>query len=160
MNIKKALEIIEDFKKCGAKGIIKEYPKEEIRQVLPEIGTIDRESHWYKEMLKYLYKNDSDWWQRPLFVGIACSVITGLFAIGVGYFFGVQKAVNNVPIQSNNRQYGNIYAHQIIFNENGTFKIYGTALEQATGSTVKFTAISSDVSIAGEGLSNKWSAPK
>ena len=51
--------------------------------------------------------------------------IAGLFAIVAGYFFGVQKTANNIPIQSNNRQYGDIYAHQIIFNENGTFKING-----------------------------------
>ena len=150
MNRNKALEIIEDFKKFGTKGIIREYPKEEIRAVLPEIDEIDRETRWYKKMLKYLYKTDNQWWQSPLFVGVVSSAITGLFAIVVGYLFGVQKTVDNIPIRSNSRQYGNIYARQIIFNENGTFKIYGTALEQATGDTVTFTAISSDVAIAGK----------
>ena len=147
MNIKKAKEIIDDFKNNGTKGIIQKYPKEELKTVLPEIYDIDRDSDWYLQMQQYLYKSDNKWWHSPLFVGIVSSLITGILAIAGGYFFGVEKTVKNVPIQSNNKQFGNIYANQIIFNDNGTFKIYGTALEQATGSTVKFTAISSDVAI-------------
>ena len=91
-------------------------------------------------------KQKDKWHQRPLFVTIIGAVITGIFSLAA-YFFGVQTTVNNVPIQSNNRQYGNIYAQQIIFNENGTFKINGTALDQSTGAKVNFTAVSQDVAV-------------
>src|SRR3989338_10014890 len=54
-------------------------------------------------------QRENPWYQRPLFVGLVCTLLS---LIG-GYFLGVEKTVNNVPIQSNNRQYGNIYAQQI-----------------------------------------------
>lgn len=86
MNIKKVLEIIEDFKKFGTKGIIKEYPKEEIRVVLPEIAEIDREADWYKKLLKYLYEKDKKWWHDPLLVGIVSSIIGAMAGAFITYF--------------------------------------------------------------------------
>ena len=94
-------------------------------------------------------KEENPWCQRPLFVNIVSAVVTGIFALMGGYFAGVQKTINNVPIQSNNRQYGNIYAQQIIFNENGTIQMKGTALDQSTRTKVKFTAVSQDVAVVG-----------
>lgn len=164
MDIHESLKVAGEFDKylkTGNATIINRYSKEYLKSALAYILSADRNKLWYQEMQKridYLERMEEEkmkdkWWQRPLFVGVASATIAGLFAIVAGYFFGVQKTANNIPIQSNNRQYGNIYAHQIIFNENGTFKIDGTALNQATGSTVKFTAVSSDVSIVGKDAS-------
>jgi len=159
MDINEALKIagaFDKYLKTSDATTINRYSKEYLKSALAYILNADRSKLWYQEMQKrieYLERMEEEkmknkWWQRPLFVGVVSATIAGLFAIAAGYFFGVQKTANNIPIQSNNRQYGDIYAHQIIFNENGTFKIDGTALNQATGSTVKFTAVSSDVSIA------------
>jgi len=58
-----------------------------------------------------------------------------------------------MPIQSSNKQYSNIYANQIILNDKGMFIIDGTAMNQATGSTVKFKAVSEDVTVVGKNAS-------
>ena len=141
------------YLQTGDETPIKSYSKIDLNKAIAIIDPQDKDMAWYQEVLRrrdYLERAAEEmkrdkWYQRPLFVGITSAIVTGFFALVSGYMVGVEKTVNNVPIPSNNRQYGNIYAQQIIFNENGTFKINGTALDQATGSTIKFTAVSQDV---------------
>ena len=156
MDIKEALQVANDFHKylqTGDQTKINQYKKSELNSALALFQPHDRNQPWYQEVVRrkdFLERAEEQklkdkWYQRPLFVGITSAIVAGIFALLGGYKVGVENTVNNVPIQSNNRQIGNIYAQQIIFNENGTFQINGTALNQATGSTIKFRAISQDV---------------
>ncbi len=137
----------------GDKSLIKKIPEDKLEVALLQYSA-DRGWPHYSAMERRLNElkeeREDKWWQRPLFVGLACAFVAGSFSITGGYFLGVQKTINNVPIQSNNKQYSNIYANQIILNDKGTFVINGTAMNQTTGSTVKFKAVSEDVAVVGK----------
>ncbi len=105
MNKKKAMEITENFNKFGSKGIIREYPKEELMTVLPELADIDREAGWYKEMLKYLYRKDEKWWQDPLLVGVTGAVIGSLITGAVSlYIFRAERQDQASEVAKSNNE--------------------------------------------------------
>ncbi len=157
-----AQKVANDFHtylQTGDESKIQQHSKAYLKSALTFFQAHDRNHPWYQEIINRINflerseeaRQNDRWWQRPLFVGITSAVIAGIFALVGGYRVGVENTVNNVPIQSNNRQYGNIYANQIVINENGKIQISGTAVNQATGDTIKFNTVSQDsVGISGQ----------
>ena len=73
-------------------------------------------------------------------------VVAALTLAGIiwgSYFTGVKNTVTNIPINSNNDRYRDIYAKQVIFNESGQIVINGIAQDVVTGDAVTWASASS-----------------
>ncbi len=96
MNLNEFYKIVEDFKQHGAKGIIKKYPKEELKIALRE-ANINREEPWYEKMRQYIYNKEDKWYHSRLAVGIISAVIIAL----VGGVFTFYKQPAEVTDKTN-----------------------------------------------------------
>ena len=102
MDINKALEIAEDFRKHlenNNEGLIKKYSKSDMHSALSKISQRDKDKQWYKAMEKYVEKLEAKE-MRPqrIFEKVIMGIVIGVCVGFISGRLGFNKRSNNIQI--------------------------------------------------------------